>query len=248
MKSSIIKIVTPLAFRSDESASTLLRRFSIIEADSAWQLIQALRHIDDARLKARLFHNAKEEMEHAEIFSRLANSLAKTPPKADAPVRRNLFKESGTLAAFEAYHHVGEADVFNQFEAYARAAPEGPIRDAFLAIRADEAGHQEAARENLDEIAGSKANAEKLIKRVRYQRLRDAFERGGAVIGDFVSSLLLTVLYLFFGPFVFLSCRARLRSVEWSQESSKEDSTQPSAPNSALPGASAICAPQDSSH
>ena len=218
MKTKIIRIVTPLTLRSKRRVCQLLRRFAITEADSAWQLIQALNRIDDDELKARLFHNAMEELHHAELFGGLADQFSDHPPSAVVLPRRHLFAESPSPAAFEAYHYVGELDVFEQFEAYARAAPLGPIRDTFLAIRADESGHQLIAREALVRLAGSNAKAKRLVRSVRRQRLWDSLKRGANAIGDAVSVLLLTGIFSLFGPFVTFMCRRRLKAIGWNDE------------------------------
>ncbi|WP_316235392.1 MULTISPECIES: ferritin-like domain-containing protein [unclassified Bradyrhizobium] len=192
------------------------------EADSAWQLIQALNQIHEPGLKARLFHNAMEEMNHAELFTRLADRFSVQVPHPATPPRRQLFADARSVAAFEAYHYVGELDVFEQFSAYARAAPPGPVRDTFLLIRADEEGHQLAARADLVQLAGSEAQATKLVRKVRLERFVEALSRGANAVGDVVSTLLLAGVFVLFGPFMVLRCRRKLKEASWTTVASDQ--------------------------
>jgi hypothetical protein len=78
---------------------------------------------------------------------------------------------------FEAYHFVGENDVYSQFLAYARATCLEPVRQAFLKIRGNEDEHQKMAYEELVKLVGSEAQARMLIRRVRLTRLYEAWGR-----------------------------------------------------------------------
>ena len=214
MKRFAISLVTPFTFRSRRGLRRILNRFAETEADSAWQLIRALDAIDDDKLKAKLFHNAMEEMHHADLFRGLAARYADHPAPIRSPQRRRLFDEAPSLAAFEAYHYVGEVDVYNQFFSYAKSAPPGLIRDTFLRIREDEDGHQDLAMAELSRLAGSDAKARALIRRVRLERAWESFTRISKAVGDAVSTALLSVIFLIFGAAFVAPCRRRFDAAD----------------------------------
>jgi rubrerythrin len=214
MKRFAISLLTPITFRSRPRLCRILNRFATTEADSAWQLIRALDAIDDNELKSKLFHNAMEEMHHAELFGGLVAKYSDYPAPVAALPRRRLFDEAPSLAAFEAYHYVGEVDVYNQFLSYAKSAPPGLVRDTFLRIREDEDGHQDIAMAELSRLAGSNAKARALIRRVRLERAWESFTRTSKAIGDAVSTVLLSIIYVIFGAAFVIPCRRRFESVD----------------------------------
>lgn len=211
-----IRFVTPLSWRaSPERLARSLQRFSEVEADSAWQMLQALDAVDDVRFKVGLFNNALEELHHAGIFARLARQHADRPPSADTPGRTQIYDPGRGLPDFGARMFVGEADVYAEFLDYATAAPQDSVRSAFLEIRGDEEDHQDLAYDELVKMVGSRAEAARMIRRVRRERRFEAWTRFGKAVGEITSSLLLSVAYLLFGPFVSRACRRRLDDPSW---------------------------------
>jgi hypothetical protein len=212
LRHAAVRLLIPLCWRlSRRRIAASLERFSQVEADSGWQMLQALEAVDDPHARAALFNNALEEVHHAAIFADLARSYADALIQPTTPARKRLYDPNTGLIPFEAYHFVGEVDVYDQFLTYAKASPIGEISDAFLRIRGDEAEHQKLAYEQLVAMVGSERRIRRLIQRVRLERTWDEWERFARVLGDVTCLAVLSVIYALFAPFVFLACRRRLR-------------------------------------
>ena len=215
LRKAVIRMLTPWSWRVPDRLAESLNRFSQIEADSAWQMLQALESVEDPTFKGKLFTNALEEVHHAAIFAELARDFAKFPLPLDSKRREQAFDPSGGLVKFEAFHYVGEFDVYNQFLTYAHAAPSPRVREAFLAIRGDEDEHQKLAYKELVRLTQSPQAARRLLRSVRFSRFRAACKRFSKALGDGISSLILSLLYLLVAPIVSFLCRRRLDQSGW---------------------------------
>jgi len=206
-----IRIVTSISWRwSRQNLAKSLNRFSIVEADSAWQMLEALHAVPDISFRVKLFNNALEEVHHAELFRNLANSHSPFPLPGGGPERTPLFDPQRGLAEFEAYHFIGEFDVYRNFLAYAHSAPTSSLRDTFLAIRGDEEEHQKLAYAELHRLVGSKWGTYRLIARLRLLRMYQAASRMGKSASGICSAGMLTICYLIAGPFLCKLCRNHL--------------------------------------
>jgi hypothetical protein len=211
-----VRLLTPLSWRaSDQRMAKSLYRFSQVEADSAWQMLQALNATTDRDFKAALFNNALEEVHHAALFSGLAREFSSIPPSFEAPRRHQIYNPEAGLPEFEAFHFVGEAEVYDQFYAYASAAHRPIVREMFMRIRGDEEEHQKLAYRELTRLCGSEGGARRMIRRVRRQRLYEAWVRLSKAMGDVTSSVLLNVLFFLTAPFFAPACRRRLSDTGW---------------------------------
>jgi hypothetical protein len=214
-----VRSLTPLSWRaSNDRLSRSLYRFSQVEADSAWQMLQALDATDDRDFKAELFNNALEEVHHASLFGKLAREFSSIPPTFAAPRREQIYDTEAGLPEFEAFHFVGETEVYEQFLSYAFAAHRDRVRETFLAIRGDEEEHQKLAYRELTRLAGSERGARRLIRRVRLKRLYASWLRISEGIGNFTSSVLLNVLFFLVAPIFGPLCRRRLGHGGWQSE------------------------------
>jgi hypothetical protein len=212
-----IRALTRLSWgTSSKRLAAAMRRFAEVEADSAWQLLQAIEATPSVALQARFFGNALEEVEHAALFSRLARAHAATVPPLAAPRRRQIFDPAKGLAAFSAYLYVGEGEVYEQFFSYASAARGDDVRRTFLAIRGDEGDHQAHAWRELVELAQSETRARKLARRARLSRLYDGWLRFGKRLGVLPAFVILSVVYFIAAPLLTLACRRLIRRVEWT--------------------------------
>jgi hypothetical protein len=206
-----IHTVTAISWRSSRTRlAEALHRFSLVEADSAWQMLQALNDVEDPVFQAKLFRNAIEEAHHAERFRVLANRYAKVPLSSEGRARQKLYDPSCGLAAFEASHFRGEAKVFADFLAYSRAVGDDETKNMFLEIRGDEGEHQKLALAELVRLTGSPRAARMLLWRVRLKSGWDAWIRLAESIGDTLSSIVLGAIYFVAGPILFGLCRARI--------------------------------------
>jgi hypothetical protein len=213
LRKILIRCVTPISWRSRRRLARSLQRFAETEADSAWQMLQALNAIETVESKGKLFNNALEEVRHAEIFSNLARRYSDFPTARPTPQRLRLFDPAKGVTHFEAYHFVGEVEVFEQFLAYAQAAPHADVRETFLQIRGDEEEHQKLAYAELGALAGSEHEARKLIRAVVFSRCWNELVRFGEAVGHGVANMLFSLVYWLAAPFFFASCRRRLNAV-----------------------------------
>lgn len=209
-----IRTITTVSWRfSRKRLSRGLHRFSQVEADSAWQILHALNAADDPSHKAKLFTNALEEIRHAELFSRLARHYSEFPLPLDTPRRKQLYDPNTGLTDFEVNLFLGEAAVHDQFLSYANASPLQRIREVFLSVREDEADHRSSAYAELARLAAGEARARRLIRRSRMKQLYHAWLRFGEAIGNFVFSLLLSVIYFLSAPIFGWLCRRRMEGL-----------------------------------
>jgi hypothetical protein len=208
-----VRLFIPVSWRiSRQRIAASLRRFSQVEADSAWQMLVALDSVTDPEFRAELFNNALEEVHHSYIFRNIARQYEDRLTSEAPEERRQLFDPKQGLVKFEAYHYVGEADVFRDFLSYALASPHADIHETFMAIRGDEEEHQKLAYAELVRQCGSIGAARRLIWKVRLHRAWDAWVRGSKKFGDLLSLSLLMGIYFTLGMLLAPACRNRLRS------------------------------------
>jgi hypothetical protein len=223
LKKLAIRSVTPVSWHhSTARLGKSLQRFSQVEADSAWQMLQALEACDDPSFQVKLFNNALEEVHHAALFAGVAHHFSSSPLPLTAQHRHAIYDRQRGLTEFEAYHFVGEADVYKQFFSYAKAAQVDRIRELFLQIRGDEDEHQKLAYAELIKLTGSKWRTRRLIARVRLKRAYDAWLRIGRAMGDFVATTLLTVIYFVAAPIFTRTCQRRLDDARWREKETSE--------------------------
>jgi hypothetical protein len=206
-----IRLVTSVSWRrSSARLAASLNRFSQVEADSGWQMLRALTVVESPEFRVKLFSNALEEIHHAALFRSAASRHASAPLPLTSHRRHAVFAPERGLAWFEAFHYVGEHDVYHQFHTYAMATADTELRRTFLEIRGDEAEHQKLAYAELCRLAGSRRKAQRLICSVRARRLRERCLRGARSVGDLWSSLVLTAIYYISGPFLRAASRRHL--------------------------------------
>ena len=216
-----IRVLLPVSWRLFPRRIALnLHTFSRTEADTAFHMFQALPDLEDPEYRAKLFNNTLEEVNHAALFLALATKYADSPlPKVDRR-HADLYSSLDDLTLFQTYHFVGETDVYNQFHAYAGAAPQEDVKKNFLRCRTDEEGHQALAMEQLVAHMGSERAAWQQIRRLRIRRVWYSWCRFFRGVADMASGLVLGLLYFAAGPFLFWACRRRLSSDDWSVYSS----------------------------
>jgi len=246
-----IRFLIPLSWRNRrDRIARSLNRFSEVEADSAWQMLQALERVDDEHFRVELFNNALEEVHHAAVFRRLARSYQDELTAQTSEERCQLFDASKGLIHFEAHHFVGEADVYRQFLSYAHAAGHDDIRETFMEIRGDEEEHQRLAHEQLVEMCGSDRGARRLIRRVRLGRAYESWMRSSKGLSTMVSSAVLQLIYWLFAPVLAPACRRRLCAAAPSEGNGTERISRGSeswSPDEAESG-NALCIDGNATH
>lgn len=194
---------------SPERTARSLQRFALVESDSAWQFLRAVEVVRDRRLRAALFHDAVEEMGHADAFAALARAHAARPLPPPRAERRALLTRDEELPEFLAYIHAGEREVSRELLLYARAAGDREEFRALLeAIRGEEAGHAEDMRAALDAAGGG--SVARIARRIRLRRLRESLGRLAVRLGDMAGTLLYGLVYVLTAPIVAGAARRRL--------------------------------------
>ncbi len=210
----LIRTVLPITWRhSRHILATRLLRFAVTESDSGWQILNALQAVDDPKVRAMVLQHALEEIHHASEFTRASKPWLAELPARPLPERDPLFEmEEGVdgLVFFLAYAHVGELDVFDQFASYAAGVGAPEVADVFLEAKLDEYGHISLTWTLLTSLVDEKRARREVLK-VRGRRVYEAWLRFSKGIGDVSFAVLLSTLYLVFGPLLWLPARARLR-------------------------------------
>jgi len=209
----LIRTSLPLLWRtSSRRTAAGLQRFAVAEAESAWQLLNVLDSVDEPKLRARVFQHALEEFHHSSEFDRVARPYCEALPPRPLPERDPLYDpadgEEG-LAKFMAYAHVGELEVFGQFDAYAAGIGPCDAREVFKSAKKDELGHVGLTRHLFVSMSGESAVGMAVMK-ARFQRLYETWLRFSRGFGEIPSAILLGTIYLLSAPLLALPCRARL--------------------------------------
>ncbi len=210
-----IRMVLPITWLpSKKRTATQLQRFSVTEADSAWQILYTLDHLDDPQLRCKVLQHALEEVHHANEFDRVSREYCPELPEKPICERQPLFlveKGKQGLIDFVAYAHVGEKDVFDQFDSYAAAIGECEAQSVFREAKLDEEGHVGLCMGILKTLVDGDEAARSVVRKTRWRRLYETWLRGGHAMGDTMLGVLLSAVYLTFGVLMTWSCRSRLR-------------------------------------
>lgn len=211
-----IRLLNPLVWKFfPKRKLAALQEFSTTELDSGWQSLYALRHLEDPKAKAVLFHHALEEFYHADLFSQLQASYAEAPLNQPVFTREAVLEKAGDREAmldFLVEVYVGEQEINGDFVAYAKAPVDEEIRALFLRIKQEEEGHEELSRELLVRYAGGERKLRWLILKKRFSFAYKRYEKFVQSIGHFMLGVWLSFVYFLFGIFFFLPLRSRLRA------------------------------------
>jgi len=176
-----------------------LQRFAVTEADSAWHFLYALSHVDQPAIRARLFNNALEEMHHSGLFERAARDAAETLIHLPTAERTVIYDAQKGLQHFYAFVYVGEKDVYDQFDAYARAIDTESVSAIFSNLKQDEAGHMQFAEQRLAALDLNRSTVLRQVRAIRRWRLLEAWGRGLRQASDLIMTLLLSAIYFSLG-------------------------------------------------
>ena len=190
-----------------------LQRFGNTESDSAWQILYALDVIDDPKVRCMVLQHAFEEVHHGVEFPRVAKPYVPRLPYKYLPERNPLFqrdKGADGLADFLAYAHVGEMDVFDQFDSYAAGIGSCDAQSVFREAKLDEDGHVGLTWDLLVVVTGSEKKARRKVLEARAKRIWEVWLRLGKSMGEIPLHVILSSLYLVFGLICVIPMRRRL--------------------------------------
>ena len=203
-----IRLTLPFSWRFFPGRrGEILQRFSATEADSAWHFLHASSHVDQPVIRARLFNNALEETHHAALFGQAAQDHARTPIHIPVQERIAVYDPQKGLQHFYAFVYVGEEDVYGQFDAYAAAIGADSVKSIFSHLKEDEAGHMQFAKQRLVATDAKQANILREVRSIRRRRLVESWTRGWRCASDWAVTLVLSAVYVLFGPVVRAACR-----------------------------------------
>jgi len=210
----LIRMVFPINWRLRPARIAQgLQRFGNTESDSAWQILYALHAIDDPKIRCLVLQHAFEEVHHGVEFPRVAKPYMPRLPYKYCPERKPLFdptRGAAGLADFLAYAHVGEMDVFDQFDSYAAGIGTCDAQSVFREAKLDEDGHVGLTWNLLVAVSGSAKAAARLVFRARVKRVWEAWLRLGKGFGEVPLTVVLSALYLVFGLLLVIPMRLRL--------------------------------------
>jgi len=209
-----IRVFLPVFWRSSRRRTAAgLQRFAVTELDSAWQILHVLEHARDPVLRGKAFQHAMEELHHSVEFDRVSRQVLPELPPRPLPEREPLFEAecgSDALMDFMAYAHVGEVDVFDQFDSYAAGIGPGDARKVFQEAKADEEGHAGLTIAIMKGAGLAESDIRKRVFKVRLSRAWGAWLRFSKNLGDVNLSVVLTLLYVVFGGLLAWPCRWRI--------------------------------------
>jgi hypothetical protein len=221
MRRLILRVVTPIVWRIPGHGARKLYSFAKAEQGSRIDLMQAAQLTTSLSRRALYLRHALDETRHASMFWRRANELRSEtsaaplpPPLADT---ENLFERLGELR-FLAFVHRGEKLGREQFEMYAlhfEQRADAKTQTLFAAILIDERRHETYSRALLVELSGSETAARQQLRRAaRWQAWR-TWRRAGRWLAHLLYVVLMTVVYLGFGPLVAIGHLIRKPRSKW---------------------------------
>jgi hypothetical protein len=200
IKGKFIEVLFKIsAQRSSQHLATVLRKFSIIEADSAWQMTNAMRFSSDPAYQYNLFLNALEEHHHAYLFNEAANRYKKSIIFVKPERRDRLVNNKKSLIFFKVYHYIGEKDIYNDFSSYSKGSPDDYLKALYQEIRGDEYEHQLQAYQELKNELKHPARLHYYILHARAVKLKNLLIRFGYSIQFLIVSLLMLPVFMLSG-------------------------------------------------
>jgi rubrerythrin len=224
----VVRLVAPLVWRSEARTARKLEGFAATEAGSALDMLKAAELTDDPLLRKLFFRHAMDEARHAQLFRQAARLIDPDPNTRASDyhlihaTRQNLF-ESRSLVDFLAFVHLAERSGETQFRALARhftAQRDGQLASLFERIAEDERFHVGYSGGLLRREArrGRARQVRRALLRVRVTRAWEAWRRAGRVIGDLLSRLVLSLVYLVALPlFVVIQRVAEPERAGWKR-------------------------------
>lgn len=190
----------------------LMHSFHFTEKGSSFDMLSACEQTKRRDLRQKYFRHALDEDRHSGLFRQrveemggLSSSLRAlevggTSSMHDVVEGQTLFERLGELE-FLAFVYLAEAEAVEQFHVYQKLGLMDPDTDAMMKrILRDEAFHVSYSRAELERYKkeGRAKEVKQALRRVWRRRLGERWLIFGNGIGDFVSSCMLTVLYVLF--------------------------------------------------
>jgi rubrerythrin len=209
-----VRFVAPFVWRNERKVAAKLDGFASTEAGSALDMLKAAELTEDPKLRRLFFRHAMDEARHAQMFRNAARDILPAHERVGSEynlihaTRQNLF-ENMSLVQFVAFVYLAEQRGEAQFRALADHFRERPeLAGLFTRIGKDEKFHVSYSKKLLRDFRREGRGREVLraLWYIRIARARDAWLRAGRILGDLMSRLCLSIIYLVvLPPFVLLS-------------------------------------------
>lgn len=202
-----IKLITPLAWKLLPSLKVkALKKFSLIEMDSGYQLLSSMDFIKDQRYRKHFFAQSIEEFQHGQMFKKLAESYS-ISVKEPQLTRENILTSDSkrSVIDFYTYLYVGEKYINQQFKWYTSKYLGKSLIKVFRNIAEDEQSHENDSYQILEEISSQQNISIKkvlLIARAKYfyNQSKQSFQF--LTVG--ILFILLLSVYFILGPLTIL--------------------------------------------
>jgi rubrerythrin len=209
----LVRFVAPLVWRSERKTAAKLESFASTEAGRALDMLKAAELTDDPKLRRLFFRHAMDEARHAQMFRTAARTLTADPRHEGSEynlihaTRQNLFERLG-LVPFIAFVYLAERRGEMQFRALSEHFRDRPeLGGLFARIGKDEKFHVAYSRKLLRDWKrqGRGREVTRAIWVLRLHHARDTWLRAGRLLGDFISHVCLSIVYLLvLAPFALL--------------------------------------------
>ena len=217
----LLRLVAPLVWRNDVAVARKLHGFAATEAGSALDMLKAAELTADPKLRRLFFRHATDEARHAQLFRDAARRLDPAARASDyqliSATRQNLFAELG-LVRFVAFVHLAERRGELQFRALRDHFAGSELAPLFARIAGEERFHVAYSGKLLARwrAEGRGGEVRVALARVRLARATGAWMRSGRVLGDLISRVLLSLIYLVVLPlFVLIQRRSEPTRAGW---------------------------------
>jgi hypothetical protein len=222
-----IGLVSEVSWRLPGWPVRLLTGFSQAERGSCYDMLAAVEATERRDMRLKYFRHAMDESRHAGLFlsrARAQGGMDRTQAVvSDAGYLtshgivggKTLIERMGDLE-FLAFVYVAEDDAVEQFNVYLdRELPDEETSATLRRILKDERFHVSYSRAALDfyRKQGREKEVARALRKVRWDRWKEAWLRFSVVTGHVVGSVWLTLMYaLLVAPFRLL---ARLDDGGW---------------------------------
>ena len=189
-----------------------MHSFHFTEKGSSYDMLSACEQTDRRELRQKYFRHALDEDRHSSLFRQRVEEMGGlskrlkalevggTSSMHDVVEGQTLFERLGELE-FLAFVYIAEAEAVEQFHVYQKLGLMDPDTNTMMkGILKDEAFHVSYSRAELERYRkeGRAKEVQQAMRRVKRRRLGERWLMFGNGIGDFVSSCMLTVLYVLF--------------------------------------------------
>jgi rubrerythrin len=210
----LLHALAPLVWRNATKISAKLYGFAATEAGSALDMLKAAELADEPRLRRLFFRHAMDEARHAALFRDAARTLGPTAGDSEYRLiharRQNLFARM-SLTEFIAFVYLAERRGELQFQVLRRHFDDQPeLEGLFARVAKDERFHVVYSAQLLDGMRrdGRRGEVRTALLKVRARRAWEAWRRAGRVLGDVMSRVFLSAVYLLTLPLFAAVARA----------------------------------------